>query len=136
MQPIAVRYNGAWFVGIHAPVQAWVATKGGRRWIGSLTRRIAYRGFMIRLASFAGRRKGPLLFIGDWNATPDTSGRYSPNWLRNKIKGEFVRPNVSTGHGEIDFGIKRKMRLRGKLNAYFPKNFPGDHKFIWCVLDY
>lgn len=136
MQPIAIRYNGAWFVGVHAPVQAWVATRSGRKWIGSLTRRLAYRGFVVRLASFAGKRQGPLVMLGDWNANPTTSGRWSPNWLRDKINGKFARPFVSTGHGEIDFGITRGMHLRGKVNAYFPNDFPGDHKFLWMVLEY
>ena len=136
MQPIAVHYDGAWFVGVHAPVQAWVATRVGRRWIGPLLRRIAYRGFMRRLRAFARKRNAPLLFIGDWNATPDNRGRYSPNWLRHQINGEFARPNESTGHGEIDFAIKKKMSLKSVVHAYFPKNFPGDHKFIWFIVNH
>lgn len=136
MQPIAVRYDGAWWVGVHAPVRAWVATHSGRKFIGPLLRRVAYRGFMVRLRAFARRRSGPLMFIGDWNATPDNRGIYSPNWLRSQIDGQYVRPNESTGHGEIDFGIKRKMQLKSKVHAYFPRNFPGDHKFIWMVVSY
>lgn len=136
MQPIAVRYDGAWFVGVHAPVQAWVATRRGRRWIGPILRRVAYRGFMRRLRAFARRRQGPLLFIGDWNATPDERGMYSPNWLREQIDGEFARPNETTGHGEIDFGIKRGMKLKTPVKAYFPTNFPGDHKFIVFTVSY
>lgn len=136
MQPIAVKYDGAWFVGVHAPVQAWVATRVGRKFIGPVLRRTAYRGFMRRLRAFARKRVGPLVFIGDWNATPDNRGVYSPNWLRAQINGEFARPNESTGHGEIDFAIKRKMHLKSQVNAYFPKNFPGDHKFIVFTVQY
>lgn len=130
MQPIAVRYENAWYVGVHAPVQAWVATRVGRKFIGPILRRTAYRGFMRRLRAFARRRQGPLVFIGDWNATPDNRGKYSPNWLREQIHGTYARPYESTGHGEIDFGIKRGMELKSKVAAYYPRDFPGDHKFI------
>lgn len=132
-QPLAVRYKGTWFVGVHAPVQAWVATRTGRKWIGPLLRRVSYAAFANRLVNFARNHPGPLVMLGDWNATPETGGRYSPNWIREQINGTFARPFESTGHGEIDFGIKRHLKLNGKVEAYFPKNFPGDHKFICFI---
>jgi hypothetical protein len=130
MQPIAVKYAGTWFVGVHAPVQAWVATASGRKWIGPLLRRVAYRGFAIKLVQFAKNHPGPIVLIGDWNAAPNTQGKYSPDWIKDQIRGSFIRPFESTGHGEIDFAIRRGVRQRGNMRAYFPKNFPGDHKFI------
>lgn len=134
-QPIAVRYKGVWFVGVHAPVQAWVATRTGRKFIGPALRKLSYIRFARKLVRFAKNHPGPIVFWGDWNATPDNRGMYSPNWIRTQINGQYLRTGQSTGHGEIDFAIKRGVSLAGKVKAYFPKNFPGDHKFICAVTD-
>jgi hypothetical protein len=131
MQPLCAIIDGEVYVAGHAPVSAWQATPRGRKFIGPLARRVAYRGFVKRLAKVAKRHKGhPVKLWCDWNATPDTTGRYSPNWLRQEIGGRFARPHTSTGHGEIDFCIVVGDQA-SDVSALDAK--PGDHKMVMAV---
>lgn len=105
--PLCVLADDGLTVVVHAPVTAWTTGHWvGRRFVGPLRRRLAYRKYMLRLVKIAKKHPGiPIRFQGDWNATPDTTGRWSPAWLAKKVGGTIVRPHANTGHGEIDFLI-------------------------------
>lgn len=100
--------NGVRYVAVHAPVDAWVATAHGRTFTGPDRRLAAYENFIEVHERFARRHPGkPLSIQGDWNCSPSTVGKYSPDDLRHRIGGAFVRPRENTGHGEIDFAVVR-----------------------------
>lgn len=130
--PLAAEIDGVLYVAVHAPVEAWVATKDGRKFAGPARRRAAYIFFVNRLALLAARhRHTPVVMLGDWNAPPIPLGRFSPNWLRRKIKGHFARPHASTGHGEIDFAIVRGAKTKAVMVLPNPHDLPGsDHKLV------
>lgn len=121
----------------HAAVEAWVAGRGGRHWIGAIGRRLAYAASQRRLLKVFNNHKGQsVLVMGDWNATPNTKGRYSPNWLRRKVDGVFVRPHRSTGHGEIDFGIGTNLKVLCCAVDPNPKGMPhSDHDLVWAQIE-
>lgn len=125
------RVKGITYAAIHAPVHAWVATRYGRKFIGPARRRAAYRFFVQRVIRFARwHNHRPLVIMGDWNANPDTRGLYSPNYLRRKIGGHYLRPHTSTGHGEIDFAIARGIR---GANVHVRPNLrvaQSDHRLV------
>lgn len=131
-QPLAVEVDGVLYVVIHAPVQAWVATPKGRKFSGPMRRRGAYAYFINRLAKLARRHSNrPLCILGDWNCTPDTHGKYSPNDLRLRVHGHFLHPKKSTGHGEIDFAIIRDLKGSGCHVIPDSINLPhSDHKLV------
>lgn len=138
MQPLAFWYDGVLYVSLHAPVAAWEpgAVRGIRKWRGGIQRRLAYRAFMRRLVLFAERHPDvPIVMWGDWNATPQTRGPWSPRWLARKIGGRIVSAGVDTGHGEIDFAIVRGIRTARRARAGFPRGrWPGDHKLVHALL--
>lgn len=132
MQPLAAHLvvNGRNLVVVaaHAPVAAWVPKGGVYRWTGAIRRRIAYRGYVSRLKKVFDRTQHPVIVFGDWNAEPTTKGNYSPEWLRAQVGGDFSRPLVSTGHGEIDFAI-----TRGIVTEHCtidPKAMGSDHRCV------
>ncbi|GAB2970377.1 hypothetical protein [Nocardioides montaniterrae] len=129
--PLVARLNGINHVVVHAPVHAWVPGKGGRHFTGPIRRRLAYRAYMLRLARAVKRMAWPAIMGPDWNANPDTHGRWSPAWLAHKIGGEIVRPHASTGHGEIDFAITKGIRLTNVRVRPNPPGLPhSDHLLV------
>jgi len=104
-EPVVAKVGRITYVVIHAPVHAWVVAKGGRSLSGPDRRVQAYKDFTTNLVSFIQDTPGRVVVLGDWNATPDTVGQFSPQWVAAKTGSVFVRPNASSGHGEIDFGI-------------------------------
>lgn len=135
-QPLAVVVDGILYVVVHAPVEAWVATPHGRKFAGPILRRGAYRYFINRLAKLARLHPTkPICMLGDWNCPPDVNGRYSPNGLRTTIGGKFLRPEKSTGHGEIDFAIIRKLVGQGCHIVPNKSTLPhSDHKLVVGVV--
>lgn len=132
MQPLCVEIEGKRiFISAHAPVGAWVVRPRGRAWVGAKMRRLAYRGFTVRLAKvFNTHPKHSVTCWADWNASPTTRGMWSPNWLREQVKGVFMRPHQNTGHGEIDFAITDDEKA-SRVVAENPPGWPGDHL---CVI--
>lgn len=141
MHVLAAVVDGDLLMQGHAPVGAWT-TGGwrGRRFVGPLLRRIAYRGFVRRVRrAFDLHRDLRVIFWMDANATPDTRGRWSPEWLREQVGGQFARPHKNTGHGEIDFAITRGFTtvvcdLMPDPDA-FPDGRPmprSDHKLVYA----
>lgn len=47
------------------------------------------------------------LAAGDWNEPPETSGRYSPQWIAAESRSLIWAPKRSTGHGRIDYVMAR-----------------------------
>ncbi len=148
-QPVVATVDGVTYVVIHAPVDAWVVGKGGRTLTGPANRVQAYKDFTYNLVKFLGTVSGPVVVLGDWNATPDTKGTYSPLWVETQTKSAFARPNQTTGHGEIDFGIVRGASKIGKATVIPQTQFlvPGetggsesgehsDHMQVWFELTY
>lgn len=127
--PLVAHVDGVMYVVIHAPVGAWTAGRHGRHFYGPLRRRLAYRAYVRRLLHvFAAHPDVHIVVLGDWNAAPDTRGLWSPDWLRRKGKAAFIRPHESTGHGEIDFAIVR--RVTGFLNVRHTSPEPSDHRLV------
>lgn len=116
---IKAKVDGVTYVSQHAPVQAWVAHPNGRHLDGPARRVQAYKDHTTNLVAFAEETKGPVHILGDWNAAPNTDGQYSPDWVRSQIHAVFFRPEASTGHGEIDFGI-----VRGATKVRKPEVIP------------
>lgn len=122
--------DGVRHVYVHAPVHAWVTGPHGRTFTGPELRLEAYINFIRGHAQFAHRHpKKPLNIMGDWNASPDTKGKFSPNDLRERINGEFARPGESTGHGEIDFAIVRGLRP-ARVTALPNLKEHADHRLV------
>jgi hypothetical protein len=136
MQPLAAVIDGVLYISGHAPVTAWVVSgKFGRRFVGPVLRRLAYQGFVRRLRRvYRHHTHRPVVAWCDWNATPDTRGLWSPNWLRRKVAGRFIRPAVSTGHGEIDFAVATRVVRVTYVRAWWPKGWKGDHKIVKAML--
>lgn len=135
--PLMVRLdNRLTLVARHAAVAAWVAGKGGRHWVGAIGRRLAYAASQRRLLTMFKNHLGkPVLVMGDWNATPATRGLYSPDWLRLKVGGVWVRPHRNTGHGEIDFGIGTHITVHECKVDPNPGGMPhSDHDLVWATI--
>lgn len=134
--PYAATLNGIVFVVGHAPVGAWTTSKRGRRFVGPIRRRLAYRAYMLRLARVFRRAHHPVIAWCDWNCTPAARGRWSPNWLRTKVGGTFVRPGHSTGHGEIDYAIAGGIIAAACVTRGNPAGLPhSDHFLVTADLD-
>lgn len=110
-EPVVALVGRITYVAIHAPVHAWVVAQGGRRLAGPAARVQAYKDFTTNLVEFVNATPGRVVVLGDWNATPDTLGDYSPAWVAAKTGMDFIRPLASTGHGEIDFGLAKPVKV-------------------------
>jgi lysozyme len=106
-EPVVASVDGVTYVVIHAPVDAWEAKPGGRTLTGPALRVQAYKDFTTNLVAFLEDTPGPVTVLGDWNASPTTAGKFSPAWVASQTHASFFRPEATTGHGEIDFGIVR-----------------------------
>lgn len=130
--PLCAEVNGIVYAAIHAPVHAWVAGKGGRRFIGPARRLAAWRAYAKRLLLIL-RRHRHVVLLGDWNATPDDRGLWSPNWLRRKGKARFIRPHANTGHGEIDYALAKG--VFGVVDvAEDGRDGRSDHKLVYGLM--
>lgn len=101
----ATTVAGVTVVSAHtAPSVSW---RGGRI-TGPVRRVISMRQFARAVVRFARHHSGPLLIAGDWNATPEARGRYSPHWIARKTGMRVAAPAKST-HGPrvIDFALIR-----------------------------
>lgn len=136
--PLAAHVDGCLYVAVHAPVEAWVARPGGRKFVGPALRRAAYAFFVTRLALLFSRHPNtPIVMMGDWNATPFTVGKWSPGWLRDRVRGVFIRPGANTGHGEIDFAIGRKVAQRGCQIKHDHVGMPhSDHRLVVASIEF
>lgn len=110
LQPLAVRYDGAWVVTVHAPVSVEWEAWGNMR--GPELRVLAYREHSRRLVTFLGHTARhwpgyPVLILGDHNTEPDTRGEYAPAWVARKGGALVVPPPGNTGHGPIDYALVR-----------------------------
>lgn len=104
-RPVVVDVEGVLYACIHGPVTAWIPKKGTNRVLEGPAHRVqAYKDFTTNLLAWM-KAHPEVCVLGDWNASPATVGTYSPNWVRSGAGATFLRPNKSTGHGEIDFGI-------------------------------
>lgn len=127
--PLVAVVDDVMYVVVHLPVGAWMLRRSGWHWVGPLRRRIAYRRYILRLLSLIrAHPRQKIVIIGDWNATPETVGRWSPNWLRREAGAHFIRPHENTGHGEIDFAIVR--HVEGHLSVRHHRPEPSDHFMI------
>lgn len=98
--------DGLRVASIHAaPSVRW---RGGRV-LGPVRRVISMREFARSVVRFAKAHPGPLVIAGDWNATPEARGRYSPHWIAAKAGLRIVATQKGT-HGvahRIDFALVR-----------------------------
>lgn len=88
-----------------APSVSWHAG----RITGPVRRVISMRQFARSVVRFAGNRDDrALLVAGDWNATPDARGRYTPTWICREAGMRIAAPEKGT-HGSrvIDFALIR-----------------------------
>lgn len=102
--------GGLRVVSLHtAPSVHWA----GGRILGPVRRVISMRQLARRVVKFARNHPGPVLFAGDWNATPEARGRYSPHWIARKAGLRVVAPLKGT-HGArvIDFALIRDCAAR------------------------
>jgi hypothetical protein len=130
MQVLAAGVDGVTYVSGHAPVAAWRPTKGGRKFIGPIRRRIAYIGYMRRMRKVFRRHRWVVMWA-DWNSTPTAKGRWSPEWLRKASGAVFIRPFRNTGHGEIDFAIAKNAE---PVMAHVVNGAPSDHEMVWAYV--
>jgi hypothetical protein len=81
---------------LHAPPS--VRYRGGRGPAGPVRRVASMVGLMRRTRLFARRRPRArsVLIAGDWNATPDARGPYSPRWLARAGRLRIVAPKAGT----------------------------------------
>lgn len=100
-----VQVDGLRVVSVHtAPSVTWSAG----RIRGPVLRVISMRQLARAVVRFAKRHPGPLLIAGDWNATPEARGRYSPHWIGRKAGMRVIGPEKPThGNRVIDFALIR-----------------------------
>jgi endonuclease/exonuclease/phosphatase (EEP) superfamily protein YafD len=66
------------------------------------------RQFARSVVRFARKHPGATLIAGDWNATPEARGRWSPHWIARKAGMHIAAPNKGThGNRTIDFALVR-----------------------------
>lgn len=75
--------DGVRIVGVHLPPSVKHAPRRGELPTGPVRRVAAYRTYVVRLARLvAGTLPGrAVVVVGDWNASPYVTGRWSPQWL-------------------------------------------------------
>lgn len=88
-----------------APSVSWRAG----RITGPVRRVISMRQFARSVARFVRKHPGAVLVAGDWNATPQARGRWSPHWIARKAGMHIAAPEKGThgGHRVIDFALVR-----------------------------
>lgn len=87
-----------------APSVRW---RGGRI-LGPVRRVLSMRQFARSVVRLARAHPGPLLVAGDWNATPDARGRYTPHWIARKAGMRIAAPEKGThGNRTIDYALIR-----------------------------
>lgn len=86
--------DGIRLVGVHLPPSVKHADRRGELPRGQVRRVVAYRTYVRRLAGLvAGTLPGrPVVIVGDWNASPYVTGRWSPQWLALKARMDVRAP--------------------------------------------
>jgi hypothetical protein len=98
------------------------------RIVGPIRRVVSMRQLTRAVVRLARRRpEHPLFIAGDWNATPDTRGRWSPHWVGRMIGGRVIAPKLGThGRRTIDFAVIRGCGAK----ATRAESYGSDHRAV------